>query len=356
MFVVTVAPFSSIKHWSVRNLDFLRLQLFVLTAAIFIIGWIYTKADIRVIFAAYGLLILSMVIQLAVMFPYVVNLHYFDRQKSTGGANSIRILSCNVYQFNDRHESFIRLVRKYDPDIILTMESNLHWEKALEVLETDYPNFRKAPRDNTYGMHIYTRLETERIDIHFLLTEERPTMEAHLRTRDRRPFVFWGVHPPPPSPTEKPDSRQKDAELMLIARKVRNTGKPIIAVGDFNTVCWSRVSGLFARTSGLIDARKWRGIFSTFPAKYLLLRFPLDLLFYSKGLELQSLSILENIGSDHLPVLCELAIPADMDPGTGSDSIEKEAVLKAREVIADSPVDPRHLVVSKEFAQAEQKD
>ena len=43
------------------------------------------------------------------------------------------------------------------------------------------------------------------------------SIEAKLKTKDGYEFVFFGVHPPPPSPTEEKTS--KDGDLLSIAKK-----------------------------------------------------------------------------------------------------------------------------------------
>jgi endonuclease/exonuclease/phosphatase (EEP) superfamily protein YafD len=46
------------------------------------------------------------------------------------------------------------LVNKYQPDILVTLESDLWWEEQLAVLEVEMPYTVKCPLDNLYGMHV----------------------------------------------------------------------------------------------------------------------------------------------------------------------------------------------------------
>ena len=84
--------------------------------------------------------------------------------------------------------------------------------------------------------------------------------------------------------------------------------KPIVVIGDFNNVAWSKSSILFRKVSHLIDPRIGHGFVSTFHAKYWFLRFPIDLMFHSENVFIQELKTLENFGSDHLPVYCQFYI------------------------------------------------
>ena len=77
--------------------------------------------------------------------------------------------------------------------------------------------------------------------------------------------------------------------------------------GDFNDVAWSYTTDLFRDLSGLLDPRRGRGLYATFPADYPLLRWPLDHVFHSEALALVEMRRLGDVGSDHFPILVELA-------------------------------------------------
>ena len=207
----------------------------------------------------------------------------------------------------------IDLINEIQPDILLTMESNQAWEDALTVIENDYPNFKKVPLENTYGIHFYTKLEVDNIKVNYFVADDLPSIEASLLTQNGEPFTFFGVHPPPPSPTEEDTSKERDGELLAVAKAVRKVKNPVIVTGDFNNVAWARSSILFRKTSELIDPRIGRGFVATFHAKYRLLRFPIDLFFHSTDIFIQDFKTLRNIGSDHLPLYCTFFINKEED-------------------------------------------
>jgi hypothetical protein len=114
------------------------------------------------------------------------------------------------------------------------------------------------------------------------------------------------LHPEPPIPFE--DTLGRDGELILTAREVRSDPLPAIVTGDLNDVAWSRTTRRFQRLSGLLDPRVGRGFYNTFDARFPLLRWPLDHLFHDPRFRLVSLERLPDIGSDHFPMLFELAL------------------------------------------------
>ncbi len=86
------------------------------------------------------------------------------------------------------------------------------------------------------------------------------------------------MHPEPPLP--KKDADERDAELLLVAREVKQRGNPALVAGDLNDVAWSHTTRLFQRLSGLLDPRVGRGIYATFHTGHWIVRWPLDHLFH----------------------------------------------------------------------------
>ena len=336
LLLMSVLPSFRITHWSVQVFDYIRIQLLFIQLVVLIGSFFLFRESGMTIYVAEIVLFFSMGYQLFIILPYVPISSWFKKTNSTNFQTSgkeLSIVSSNVLQKNNEYHKLIDLVKNIQPDILLTTETNKEWENALKVLEDNFSFNHKIALENRYGMHLYTKLKAVEIKEHYLLSEETPSIEAHLEDDEGNRFVFWGVHPPPPSPTEKPTSRQNEAELMKLAKLIRGAGYPSIVVGDFNDVCWSRISTLFAKTSKLKDVRLGRGILGTFPVRPSIFRFPLDLIFSSKEIRVHDIQILPDIGSDHLPLFSKFSVSSsttssaetiDSDLKEETDKIIKE--------------------------------
>lgn len=300
--IFSVLPFISNQHWIFRIFDFARIQLLVIHIIMLLLGFVLVE-NRSFTFWLYQALLLFFIVNSSVkLIPYTKLYPIGKRDIQTRHSESISILSVNVYQFNKGHKRLIDLIWEMDPDIILTMESNQEWEKSLSVLDEKYKNFKKIPYENTYGMHFYTRLKVNRMKVNYFTADDIPSVEVEMETKNKERFIFFGVHPPPPSPTEEETSKERDGELLSVAKKVRALNKPVLVVGDFNNVAWAPSSVLFRKTSKLIDPRIGRGFLSTFHADYKLFRFPIDLFFHSPNVFVDEFKTLRHVGSDHLPL------------------------------------------------------
>lgn len=311
LLILTILPKIQHSHWVFRVPEFGKIQITFLILFTLALGLLITNSEnlwyyqglLLVMFVHHGLIL----VKYTPLYPVK---KYSQKHQSS---EKLHFISANVYQFNREYDRFMQLIEKYQPEIFLTMESNDDWEKALQKLEKDYPFHHKVTLENTYGMHFYSKIKIESSQTHYFVADDIPSIEAHLKTKDGFSFVFFGVHPPPPSPTEEETSKERDGDLLSTAKRVTEIKKPVIVVGDFNNVAWSKSSILFRKTSHLIDPRIGRSFVSTFHAKYRLLRFPIDLMFHSEEIFIDDLKTLENFGSDHLPVYCEFFIDHEQD-------------------------------------------
>lgn len=304
--LATIIPFLPNQHWTVRWFDFAKIQFLGLGIVVFGLAFALPEWTFQ-LKVMQSLLLACLLYNGWILFRYTPYYRVKEIEICEAHSDSITLLSANVLQFNTDYQRFIDLVRTTDPDLVLTMESNESWDTAMVELEKDYPYKRKVPLENTYGIHLYSKLEMTS-EVHYFVADDLPSIEAKVRTREGYKFTLFCVHPPPPSPTEEDNSKERDGELLSVAKRIRKDGKTTVMIGDFNNVAWSRSSVLFRKTSETIDPRIGRGLAATFHAKYWFLRFPIDQIFHTPDVFIQELKTLPYFGSDHLALYSEFYI------------------------------------------------
>ncbi|MBU3822694.1 endonuclease/exonuclease/phosphatase family protein [Flavobacteriaceae bacterium XHP0103] len=336
LIIVSILPLISNQYWIFRICEFARIQILAFQVFTLILGFIVYNQNPNIVLISEVSLFAFAMLNIVLLAPYLPYKELFGNTKTPTSTNSITLLSFNVYQYNKEYQNFISLINDVKPDIFLTMESNADWETALSVLDSQYPYRKKIALENTYGMHFYSKLKVDNCKVNYFMADDLPSIEAMLTTKNNEKLTFFGTHPPPPSPTEEDTSKERDGEIIMIGKKVKKYTNPLIVVGDFNNVAWSKSSRLFKKISGLTDARIGRGFFSTYHANYKLLRFPIDLLFHSNSISIEEFKTLKNIGSDHLPLYCRFSINSiSKEKETNEENLSKDDVEEMNEMIQE---------------------
>ncbi|GJM33405.1 MAG: endonuclease [Saprospiraceae bacterium] len=303
----TVIPLSKSDHWSVRMFDFPCAQIAILLI-ISLAGGVYFKQYQSIYTKLFTLAVLAALIyQGFIIYPYtfLAKPQVLD-STSQDDANTISLLTTNVLISNRDYTRLLKIIRQSDPDIVLLLEPDQWWQKKMEGLKTDYPFFVEQPQDNAYGMLLYSKKNLKNPTINFLVADDIPSIHTYVKLASGQSVQLYCIHPTPPSPTENDESTERDAELMIVGKKVAHDNLPTIVAGDLNDVAWSSSTRLFLKTSKLLDPRIGRGFYNTFHAKIFILRWPLDHFFHSNHFKLVDLKRLPKIGSDHFPIYTKL--------------------------------------------------
>lgn len=309
LLLLTLLPLSKRQEWWIRGLDFPRFQfalfgLALLAAAALLLD--FSGAASWLIFAIATVCTLYHVWWIAPYTPFARK-----EVKPASLAQSpprLRVMSANVLMTNPRARDLIAIVRAAQPDVLVTLETNRWWEQQLAVLEPEFPHVLRCPLENLYGMHLYSRWPLEDSRLQFLVEPDVPSMHTLVVLPSGHRVRLHSLHPAPPSPTENQTSRERDAELVMVGKSVAHASLPVIVTGDLNDVAWSATTRLFRKVSGLLDPRIGRGRFNTYHAQNPLFRWPVDHFFHSADFTCVELKRLPAFGSDHFPVLVELAL------------------------------------------------
>lgn len=339
LFVLTFITLWRYEAWWVRSWDFPRLQLGLLTLLLLFVetALLDFSQTGSWILAAVGLICVGYqtwwIIPYTRVFPCEVK-----SATQNAGNNSIAILASNVLTPNKNSAALLKLVRDYEPDILVTLETDAWWQSQLDQLREEYPYTIQCPLDNLYGIHVYSRLLLEDPQIQFLIEDDVPSMHALVHLRSGKKVQVHFLHPAPPSPTENDESTERDAELLLVAKSVANLRVPVIVAGDLNDVAWSATTRLFRKVSGLLDPRVGRGMFNSFHAKYPFIRWPLDHLFHSRHFILADIKRLPSMGSDHFPMFIKLVyVPEEGKEQEGIEASAEEERLADEKVSKQRP-------------------
>ncbi|HET8726969.1 MAG TPA: endonuclease/exonuclease/phosphatase family protein [Alphaproteobacteria bacterium] len=334
LILVTLLPFVRTGAWWVRVWDFPRAQIAVALAVVMASFVFVLDGSSPFDWTFLMIMATALAYQLFRVRPYTrLARPQTMRVRNPDGSRCLRILIANVLMTNRGADRLLAIVRAAEPDVVLTVETDGWWADRLAALDADYRHAVKHPRDNTYGMLLFSRLPLRGVELSFLVQNDIPSIHAEIGLPSGDWIAFHGLHPEPPQPGN--DTEERDAELLIVGKAVADDDRPTVVAGDLNDVAWSDTTRLFQRISGMLDPRIGRGLYPTFNANWPLLRWPLDHVFLSRHFELSMLRKLDHFGSDHFPVLVELCYKPDARVGQVPPRPDREERERAREAIAE---------------------
>ncbi len=303
----TFLPFLKSGNWWIRIGDFPRLQIAVVCLIVLIPLIIFFRPFSVYDWILIVLLGFSTIYQFYCILPYTpIYPKQVELSANPNPQKTIKLLISNVFIENNDYGKLLELIENINPDVILLAEPDEKWLKEISSLKKNYPYFVEKPLDNAYGMALYSRLELVNPQLKFLVEDDLPSIHTDVKLPSGDIIKFYALHPRPPVPTESLDSTDRDAELIIVGKEIEKLDLPTIIAGDLNDVAWSRTTTLFQKISEMLDPRIGRGLYSSFHADHLFVRFPLDHVFHSNHFRLAELRRLPNIGSDHFPIYIAL--------------------------------------------------
>ncbi len=315
--ILTLLPFIAVDYWWIRVFDFPHLQLTLFTFIALLIYFI--KFDFRLrwdyIFAV--LLLGCFVFQLTKIYPFTFLAPHEVLASTTDNADTnIAIYTANVLQTNKNSSKLSSELEGHRADIVLLTETDGYWlEQVGKELRSRYPYKVEVPKANTYGMLLYSKYELLDPEVKYLADKRVPSIHTKLVLPTKDTVQLYAIHPTPPLPGHHKMSTDRDSELMQIALESLHSELPVIVLGDFNDVAWSRTTKLFQGVSRLLDMRKGRGLFNTYDANNFMLRWPLDHIFISDDFRIRTIRLGNDIGSDHFPFFTQLTF----EPGNAKE-------------------------------------
>ncbi len=333
--LLSLVPLIRHDFWTFRVFEFPRAQKWVINALILAVYLSFVPFSTTIDWVVFSLLIVNSVYLTYQIFPYLPIAPRQIKSASKHQPPHISLLISNVYQYNRKFRKLESLIKKQKADIVLLLETDKWWrEQCVESFGAEYPHQVLEDMENTYGMLLFSRLPLKDTEVKHLIKEDVPSIETIVELPNKKWIKLFGLHPEPPVPGENCYSTERDAEILLTGKQAAQEKLPVIVAGDLNDVAWSYSTSLFQKISGLLDPRRGRGFFSTFHAKYVLARWPLDHIFCSAHFRLNSIKRLPHIGSDHFPILVKLHLAAYED-NEGKMEADREDKEAAREKIAN---------------------
>ncbi len=226
----------------------------------------------------------------------------------------LKVLTFNTGNDFPAPSSLIGFLEQSDAGIVGLQELSPRNAAALEpALLRTYP-YRVLRGEIIHGKGLLSRYPITRHQ-HFVLASGRPYLEAEVVVNDRRITVV--VAHPPPADIRKLEvvSARATMDLSQLLGRL-SLERPTLLLGDFNITALGRMYRMLRR-AGLVDIFRvaGEGRSATYPTRYpsspvrLTPVVRIDYIWASEHFLPVSSYVGPDCGSDHLPLLAQLALP-----------------------------------------------
>jgi endonuclease/exonuclease/phosphatase (EEP) superfamily protein YafD len=323
---VSLIPLIRNDNWMFRIFEYPRAQKLVINLGLLVLFLVFADWEDQHSIIFTSIIGANSIYLFYQVYPYtLLAKRQMKGHRVPSKDKRFKLLVCNVYQDNRETQRCLNCIADYKPDVVILVETDEWWKMQLCSLEDEYPYHVMEPLSNTYGMLLYSKLELIDPKVKYLVEEGIPSIHTKVKLPSGDLFHLYCVHPQPPVPQENPRSTERDAELLLIAKKAKACKLPVVVAGDLNDVAWSYTTELFMKISGLLDPRRGRGFFNTFHAHHRFFRWPLDHVFCSKHFQLADIKRLPNVGSDHFPIFVDLELNYEKSHENAEDQLQADA-------------------------------
>lgn len=230
---------------------------------------------------------------------------YFGGNKDENLTETTKIICINLLSSNGQFKEVENYIKLKNPDLIVLQEFNTLWQLMLETKLNDYQFRLTIPRDDNFGIAVYSKLKVKELKELQIGDAGVPSIQGEIELRTTKARLI-ATHPLPPVGTWYFNHR--NTQLKELGTIVSEMDGEVIVIGDLNTSSFSTHFKNLISNTQLIDTRKGFGQLTTWPTWFNLARTTLDHCLITKGIYVKSREIGEDIGSDHLPIFVELGV------------------------------------------------
>ncbi len=218
---------------------------------------------------------------------------------------TLTVMSYNVNGLNDRYTEVIDYIRSEQPDVAFIHEATFLWEDELAAAELPYRVERGRLEPLDFGTLALVPDTADFTTFGFATSAPR-AVEVTVRVGEAI-VKLLGTHPL--SPSTEARARLRDAQIEFARNWSSETGGRRIVAGDLNATPWSQPFRRLLDDGGLMNSQLGYGLELTFPSgSSPLVQVPIDHVLYSDGFAVIDRRLGPALGSDHLPVVVDLAL------------------------------------------------
>jgi endonuclease/exonuclease/phosphatase (EEP) superfamily protein YafD len=298
----TLASFLGALWWGFELLAHLRPQWAALSLLLLAIALAFRA------FAAAALCLACLLAHVLPLAPYLLSRH-----TPSATAPTLRVLTANLHGRSADMARFAALIAREQPDVVVLTEVPRNFASVAAGLTPSYPHVIMG-QIGAFEMTLLSRWTIKRPRIERAAGQNFPVVSAEVCSpvASAGCATVIGLHGARPY---RRNVRLRNAQLALAVRVAAARGdEPVILVGDLNLTPWAPTFAALLEAANLRDASIVRGLTATWPTRYAAFGLLIDHVLVNPKVSVLGSRVGPDIGSDHLPVIADLAFQAPFVP------------------------------------------
>lgn len=214
---------------------------------------------------------------------------------------NLSIAHFNVFKFNEHYDSVCKAALESNADLISFQETDSEWTDHLKTrLSSAYPYSVCYPLESCcFGLAVFSKHPISNAEI--LSIEGLPNITGSI-TINEQPLQFICSHTK--APTSPENFNQRNRHIQTLSQFINTSlpsKRPVLVIGDFNSVPWDTQIMQFKTKTALEDSRS--GFQVTFPAWFPPLLIPIDFIFHSSDIQCTAFNTINTHSSDHYGII-----------------------------------------------------
>jgi endonuclease/exonuclease/phosphatase (EEP) superfamily protein YafD len=216
------------------------------------------------------------------------------------GHRAMRLMSFNSWMANGNLEALAAEIERNDPDILLMLEFGPEKRALNDRLRARYPHREDCTHLEHCHMAVFSKYPIADSESHAIWAG--PPMIRVTFGKELGNLTVIGTHT-----IRFPYLHAQLEQLGELGDLVRKLSGPRVVAGDFNATPSSRMLSVFEARSLV---HRLDGFLPTWPARWQLPQLAIDHIFASEEVKsLERVRIGGNAGSDHFPLVVQIAVP-----------------------------------------------
>lgn len=297
--LVTVASLIGNGVWGLELTVHFRPQLAAASGLLVVLAILVRRFTLGVFAAA------LLAVHAFPVFPYMFPA---ARAMDCAFGKPLRVMTVNMHHKFADVAAIEQAIRSQRPDAVLLTEFLPKDGVALQKLEDILPHRIGPTGPGAFDLMLMSRAPIAEQRVFYPGPDARflPVLQARICPQGVPCVTIIGLHAARPVGSE---SHWQDVEFAIVARlAARAPEGRVVVMGDLNTTPWAPAFRDLLSLGRLQDAALGSTFHATWRSRSPLFGLPLDHVLVGPGMAIRKRSVLPRMGSDHMPVIAEMAI------------------------------------------------